>query len=170
MNESECVLCTKPILPGEKSVILTQKGCDGIQSASEARELDINITPGQTVHSYCRKIHCSQNCIASHNRKRSSTTSVPSNKPSLRSAETLFDYSKHCLFCGISDKYDGRKSDFKLVRVRTYDFQNSVIIECVKRNDDWAHMVQARIESVNDLHASDSVYHQSCSVNFRTRC
>ena len=28
--------------------------------------------------------------------------------------------------------------------------------------------MKARIDSVNDLHASDRVYHQCCSVNFRT--
>jgi hypothetical protein len=39
---------------------------------------------------------------------------------------------------------------------------------CEDRNDDWAVAVRGRIESINDLHAADASYHQTCSVNFRT--
>lgn len=40
---------------------------------------------------------------------------------------------------------------------------------CDERRDEWSAEVRGRIESVNDLHAADAVYHQSCSVNFRTK-
>ena len=33
---------------------------------------------------------------------------------------------------------------------------------------EWARDVRGRIEFVNDLHAADALYHQTCSVNFRT--
>ena len=169
MDKPYCVLCLKPILPGQKSFKLTSKGCEGIKAACEARGLGTTtITSGQNVHSDCRKTHCNPHYIASHNRKRSIIVNVSINKPTLRSTEVLFDYSKLCLFCGTSDIYDGRRSDFKLVPVRTYDCQSSLIAKCLNRNDDWAHRVKARIESVNDLHASHSVYHQCCNVNFRT--
>lgn len=39
---------------------------------------------------------------------------------------------------------------------------------CRKRNDEWSNVVLGRLEYAQDLHAADSVYHQTCSVNFRT--
>ena len=37
-----------------------------------------------------------------------------------------------------------------------------------ERNDSWSTNVLSRIQFVQDLHAADAVYHQKCSVNFRT--
>jgi hypothetical protein len=169
MDEPQCALCNEPISPGHPSSKLTQKGCDAIKRASEARGVDINTVPGQQVHPDCRKIHCNQKCIEAYQRKRACDSSLLSH-PShiLRSAEAPFDYGKHCLFCGITDKYDGKKDEFKLIRVRTYDFQERITALCTKRNDDWANRVKARIDCVHDLHAADAVYHQACSSNFRT--
>ena len=39
---------------------------------------------------------------------------------------------------------------------------------CRTRNDERSSVVLSRLEYVQDLHAADSVYHQTCSVNFRT--
>ena len=39
---------------------------------------------------------------------------------------------------------------------------------CRERNDSWSTNVLSRIQFVQDLHAADAVYHQKCSVNFRT--
>lgn len=40
---------------------------------------------------------------------------------------------------------------------------------CQERGDLCADSVQARILLIHDLHAADAVYHQICSVNFRTK-
>jgi hypothetical protein len=48
------------------------------------------------------------------------------------------------------------------------DFQNKILQTCIERNDSWGNEVKGRIQSVNDLHAADAVYHQSCSINFQT--
>ena len=46
---------------------------------------------------------------------------------------------------------------------------NTILEHCKKRNDEWALSVKARVEYCGkDLHAHDAIYHQSCSVNFRT--
>jgi hypothetical protein len=37
-----------------------------------------------------------------------------------------------------------------------------------ERNDSWSTNVLSGIQFVEDLHATDAVYHQKCSVNFRT--
>jgi len=35
------------------------------------------------------------------------------------------------------------------------------------QNDNWGNEILSQIEFSRDLHASDAVYHQVCSVNFR---
>ena len=86
----------------------------------------------------------------------------------LWSAESAFVYKTHCLFCRTKYLYHGDKADCKLVPVRIYDFENKVLESCRNRQDHWSLKVQARVEFVSDLPASDAVYHQTCSANFRT--
>lgn len=52
--------------------------------------------------------------------------------------------------------------------VRTNNLQTTILKVCQERNDDWAVAVRGRIETINDIHAADAIYHQTCSVNFRT--
>lgn len=48
-------------------------------------------------------------------------------------------------------------------------FQASILRVCEKRKDDWAEAVSNRILACReDLFAWDTVYHDVCSVNFRT--
>ena len=56
----------------------------------------------------------------------------------------------------------------KGVSVRTKDFQINIENICRERNDSWSTNVLSRIQFVQDLHATDAVYHQKCRVNFRT--
>ena len=55
-----------------------------------------------------------------------------------------------------------------MVTVRTHEFQASVFQACRSRKDKWSNAVSGRIAFVNDLPAADAVYHQQCSVNFKT--
>ena len=55
---------------------------------------------------------------------------------------------------------------FDTIPVRAKDFQDSKRKACKERNDQWA--VLGRLEYAQDLHAADTVYHETCSVNFRT--
>ena len=166
MDNPECVLCHQPLTSGHSIVTLTPKGCDGIQRASEARGLDIQAVPGQQIHAECRKKFCNKRYIDAYNRKRASES--PDTNKTLRSSEMPFDIRKNCIFCGTADIYEGKKRDFKLIPVRTFDFQNAITDACAERNDQWAQRVKARLECVHDLHAADAVYHQTCSINFRT--
>lgn len=77
-------------------------------------------------------------------------------------------FASQCLFCGQTAKKDKKRS-IEVYPVRTVDFQNNILMICDERRDEWSAEVRGRIESVNDLHAADAVYHQSCSVNFRTK-
>ena len=141
-----------PISKNQESATLTQKGCDGYKKASEARGVDISTTPGQHVHKMCRKVHCHPKYIESYKRKREC------DDESQQGADSRFEYKHQCLYCDTGDKYGGKKAVFKLVPVRTH-----FII-----SKKWAQKVRGRIGYVNDLHAADAVYHQACSVNFRT--
>ncbi|KAK6171855.1 hypothetical protein SNE40_018279 [Patella caerulea] len=52
--------------------------------------------------------------------------------------------------------------------VKTDTFVKSLKQCCNERNDEWASDVRGRIEYCSgDLHAADSVYHNSCDSNFR---
>ena len=52
--------------------------------------------------------------------------------------------------------------------MRTQDFQDSIAQICKERNDEWSEIVLGRLEYAQDLRAADAVYHQACSINFRT--
>ena len=52
--------------------------------------------------------------------------------------------------------------------MRTITFKNSVLEVCHRRGDAWAESVEARLLHFHDLPAADVIYHQECSVKFRT--
>ena len=53
--------------------------------------------------------------------------------------------------------------------VRTIDFQANVCNISDERKDRWATTVLGKVAAAGgDLHAADAVYHQVCSVHFRT--
>jgi len=60
------------------------------------------------------------------------------------------------------------KSEHKLIPVRTMDFQNKILKACDEFKGEWADIVRGRVLFVQDLPAADAVYHNICSVNFRT--
>lgn len=164
-----CVFCQQQL--GESgTTTLGQKGCDGIKQASEERGEDILVTVGQRVHTECRRKYCNPHEVAQFNRQKRSFEAMEAESVGCRrrSADPAFSYRDMCLFCGMPDKYDGKKNNFKLIPVRTFDFQKRLLELCRVRSDDWSKEVQGRIEFVNDLHAADAVYHKVCNGNFRS--
>ena len=63
--------------------------------------------------------------------------------------------------------YEGRKRGYDVILVCTKD-EDKIQQVCKVINDEWAEMVRGKLEFAQDLHAADVVYHQACSVNFRT--
>lgn len=55
MKMDTCVFCNKSFADGEPTVVLHQKGCDGIEKASIARESELRTVAGQAVHVECRR-------------------------------------------------------------------------------------------------------------------
>lgn len=166
---SKCVFCGEP-LSEKPTVTLTAKGCRGIVDASLKRGVEIDVRPGETVHTECRRVHCNPNEISSFNRKRAAERSNESDlNRTLRSETPSFSYKDNCLFCTQPDRYSGKKKDHVLIPVRTLDFDKSVLKHCDERNDIWGENVRGRVMFAQDLHASDACYHQLCSANFRTK-
>lgn len=85
-----------------------------------------------------------------------------------RSSAPSFSYKDHCLFCGLHDRYTGKKKKLKLIPVKTTDFQTKISECCIKCRDHWSDAVKGRLPYVYDLHAADAVYHQVCNIHFRT--
>jgi hypothetical protein len=76
---------------------------------------------------------------------------------------------KTAFFCGQqASQTDTSKRGIDVFPVRTKDFQINIEKICWERNDSCSTNVLSRIQFVQDLHATDAVYHQKCSVNFRT--
>ncbi|CAG2250738.1 unnamed protein product [Mytilus edulis] len=162
--EPRCVFCQQPLDNGEKTVLLRQKGCEGINRANEVLNTSIETRPGQIVHQDCRRDFCRHREI-----RQLENSSVLSEKSrQLRSAANNFSFRDHCLFCALPIKKNGNKRSADCYPVRTFDFQNAVRATCLDRNDEWGYQVLERIEFGRDLPAVDAVYHQVCSTNFRT--
>ena len=113
------------------------------------------------VHQKCRRDFC---------RPKKSTSKIIEEQPAIgrRSVKPSFNTKEHCFFCGQPAKIDRRKRGNDVIPVRTQDFQDSIAQICKERNDEWSEIVLGRLEYAQDLHAADAVYHQACSVNFRT--
>ncbi|VDH88715.1 protection of telomeres protein 1 [Mytilus galloprovincialis] len=77
-------------------------------------------------------------------------------------------HKDHCLFCGKEAQLKSKLKGNDVFPVRTDDFQKRIEQVCNDRDDEWAVEVRGRLECVGDLHAADALYHQTCSVNFRT--
>ncbi|CAC5420534.1 unnamed protein product [Mytilus coruscus] len=162
--EPRCVFCQQPLDNGEKTVLLRQKGCEGINRANEVLNTSIVTRPCQIVHQDYRRDFCRHREI-----RQLENNSVPSEKSrQLRSAANNFSFNDHCLFCALPTKKNGNKRSADCYPVRTFDFQNAVRATCLDRNDEWGHQVLERIEFGSYLQAVDAVYHQICSTNIKT--
>ena len=52
--------------------------------------------------------------------------------------------------------------------MRTITFKNSVLEVCHRRGDAWPESVEARLLHFHNIPAVDVIYHEECSLNFRT--
>lgn len=164
MASATCVLCKEDLQEGDETVKLREKGSIGVNLASSKRGDDIKVQPGDVVHINCRRRYCNPKVLS----MVAKTRDIPEEKRTLRSKHQEFIFSEHCLFCGQDVNHENNQQMTEFFTVRTMDFQKSIEQVISKRNDQWAEEVRTRLELVHDLPAADAVYHQPCSVNFRT--
>ena len=164
----KCIVCFQDLDNGEKTFHISVKGSVSFNLASVARETpSVKVLPEQRLHSACRRNHTDKKRIDILIKKRKSDSSVDDlSPPVLRSKEPQFRFRDHCFLCGT----DAVPTDGDVFQVRTWDLQRSIVKACDERKDDdsWAEAVRARLIFGRDLPAVDAVYHQVCSVNFRT--
>ncbi|CAC5425515.1 unnamed protein product [Mytilus coruscus] len=165
LKEEKCVICQNSISHEDTVVVLGEKGSQSVNKASKSRHDNVVTSAGQKLHQNCRKSYTNPKYIALANKEIKHETT---NLPKLRS-KVEFDFKKHCLFCGqLADAVIGRKRKSDVYPVRTSEFQCKIEDICKQREDEWALEVRGRLEFVQDLHAADALYQQTCSVNFRT--
>ncbi|CAG2213079.1 unnamed protein product [Mytilus edulis] len=165
LKEEKCVICQNSISHEDTVVVLGEKGSQSVNKASKSRQDNVFTSAGQKLHQNCRKSYTNPKYIALANKDIKHETS---NVPTLRS-KVEFDFKRHCLFCGqLADAVIGRKRKSDVYPVRTSEFQCKIEDICRQREDEWALEVRGRLAFVQDLHAADALYHQTCSVNFRT--
>lgn len=162
-----CVFCRVSLKNGEEITQLREKGCNTVNRTSQTRNNTIVTTPGQKVHQKCRRDYINANSIKNYMREKDVSITEPTRD--LRSSTPDFEFQKNCLFCGYFAKFSECKRGIDVFPVRTTDFSNTLRNICKKRNDEWSEIVLRRLNiAPSDLHAADAIYHQTCSVNFRT--
>ena len=151
MDDTEkCVICKKNFDSKAEVVTLREKGSAGINRASTERNDFITTVPGQQVHQNCRREYCLPSNIKGA--KKILTSETTSNRRSLtRQAEQCFSFKTDCFFCGTKVEFD------------------TILKICSERGDEWSDTIRARFLNIHDLPAAEAVYHQTCSVNFRTK-
>ncbi|CAC5392861.1 unnamed protein product [Mytilus coruscus] len=121
-------------------------------------------TPGLKVHQKCRRDYINANSI-----KKDKDLSTTELSRDLRSSTPVFEFQNNCLFCGNYAKFSESKRGIDEFPVRTTDFSKTLRNICKERNDEYSEIVLRRLNiAPSDLHTVDAIYHQSCSVNFRT--
>ena len=127
---------------------------------------------GQKFHKKCRDDYRNENAIKRDLKRKQETDkhSLFCSPAKTRSTvEKPFNYKRDCLLCGQPATLNSRKGDSdEVFAIRTFECERSLLHKCAERGRRWGQLVQSRIQSVNDLRAADAVYHQQCSVNFRT--
>ena len=159
------MFCGKDTNSDAPTVKLREKGSHSVNVASEERQDDIQTVPGQIVHQKCRREFCNPYNIT---KARPSGSQQLTAAPQLRSYNDIFDFKEDCLYCGRSTQSDRWGTDSDVFKCTLIETRKTLLDACDDRNDEWGESVRARILGVHDLPAADALYHQQCSVNFRT--
>ncbi|KAL9955967.1 hypothetical protein ACROYT_G037376 [Oculina patagonica] len=109
--------------------------------------------------------------IAQAKKQEIASSQTSSQRRSLdRKSEKFFSFNTDCFYCGNEiDFEEQKKKPGEVFRVTTLETRVTVLEACSERGDFGVEVVQARISNVYDLPAAGAVYHQLCSVNFRTK-
>ena len=149
---------------------LFEKGCSALNRRSNKYNDFLRTVPGDKIHSDCRNRY-----TRSLDRARTVRPSLTAEQEASTSSRVLrltfdspFNFKTNCLFCGQFAEVGTTIKTGTVVAVRTLKFKETLLECCNLRNDDWANAVRARLLNAHDMHAADAVYHQTCSVNFRT--
>ena len=168
MDEMNCASYQNSL--DDNILTLREKGNEGINRASAERNDTIHTTPGQKVHQTCRRSYCHPSNIAKAKRQENTTSQTSRSLRSLdRKTGQSISFKTDCFYCGTNITEEEKKRLGDVFRLTTLERKDTVLQTCSERGDAWAEEVQARISQVYDLPAADAMYHQACSMNFRTK-
>jgi len=168
--EIGCIICCSKLEENEV-VMLTKQGLDTLRWYCEQRDDQLlaerlvehevpaaNLLP--SVHVSCRKKYTDKKRLQVLQKPTDGGIEVPTKV--LRSSSAIFDFKKHCFFCG--DFVDRNKSENRTVA--TLEILNSLRERCDKRNDKCGLEVKGRLEPHSDLVAPEAAYHKKCYNSF----
>ena len=179
-RKGSCEVCKNDIIISKKCdySILGRKGIDGINKA----RIEINpenpcviVYNGNCkhyVHIACRKTYTDPRRLTKVISKHK-LANEPCSQPQLRSDATLFSFKRDCLMCGHNvDRDKDRKYpttyEYQFSNVMLINIKENIVKHCHKRIDEWANVVEARLECIHDLPAVEVLYHHVCYNNFIT--
>ena len=118
------------------------------------------------MHVQCRQRYINKKDIALTNKP----TVDRSSSHGTRSSTGGFNFRTNCFLCGqiVTER---QKRDGKSVNVACKHCEvDAAIIKAInlRNNDEWALVVNGRLDSVNELRAEDAIYHKACNSSFRT--
>ena len=95
-SKATCPLCERD-LDCEETVVVQDKGAEGINRASIERGVKVRVEAGTRVHKTCRLNHINKKDIAISSKKDDSVRPV---KRSARVSHGPYDSKTQCFFCG----------------------------------------------------------------------
>ncbi|XP_076037047.1 uncharacterized protein LOC143022627 isoform X2 [Oratosquilla oratoria] len=165
MDADKCAICNNELSSNEETFIVSQKGIDSINRASEQRGEKIIIQSGQRLHKKCRQRWINPKYLEIDRKNRSTHDEMPS---CANRSLCVFNFKEHCLFCCSGAKSDRKERGVDVSHVETIEFKDRVLKVCekVQNNDGWASTVKGRIGYVADLVSEEAHYHRTCFANF----
>lgn len=134
------------------------------------RERTLQCAPGQVVHKECCCKYCAPHEITKARRQTLHQNLSTTSQQVLRSAERQFDFRSDCFYCGKPVASEKKRKASLVVPVRTVETRD-IFWLCVEKGGMTGQTLFKRefCIYVHDLHATDAVYHRSCSTNFHTK-
>ena len=169
-DKFDCIICCAK-LENDEVVLLTKKGLDTLRWYCEQKDdqhLAERIVEHEvfaeseppSVHVSCRKKYTDKKRLQVI--QKPTEEGIEASTKVLRSSSVIFDFKKHCFFCG--DFVDRNKTGNRTVA--TLEILDSLKERCDKRNDKWGLEVKGRLEPHSDLVAPEAAYHKKCCNSF----
>ena len=106
-----CSICHDNI-DDQDAVLLTSKGCESVNKASEVRNSNVHVKQGDHVHTPCRKAFTNSkdiNTFLKCNLLEGTCSTNTTPEPKVLRSQQLFEFKTQCIFCGVSAKKSGLK-------------------------------------------------------------
>ena len=157
-NAETYPLCERA-LDGEETVVVQEKGAEGINRASIKRSVKVRVEAGTCVHKTYQVNHLNKKDIAIASSKGDSP------RPVKRSAYVSLGPYDSRTHCGTVTTKKVTKGFFMYRQMHLFKLYWSI---AKPEGTSGAQLFKARLNILVVIFTQQTVYHQSCSINFRT--